>query len=443
MRKTFKRQLILLAALILPSSAHPAGTITINPGGLRQKITVMGGDMERSSMFLTEAADPGQVADWAFRDISFNICRVQYDKHQEIAEGKPDFNWYRDQIAAMKLVRKANPNIAFFATLRSDYHGYKMGDGNNFPSWVWTPESKTFNAAKWGGFLADYVIHFHRAGVPIRCISTGKEITQTIDARLAIETIRAMFAKLDAAGVPRPEIADPGAWSLPQAVEFIQQVESAGAQKLFHAYATHNYRNHGESEWAGFVHAARHAGAEAWNAESGLGSADIGKNDPPISASVHNMARRIQQYRAGINGEMFFEIWSRGIPRESRAIYFNKGEAAERMRGYYLMQSWTNSVFGNTVVETACGTPPVIDALAFRKDDDLCLWIVNTDSAETFEIDIAFWNSKAASPVDLTSWSKATPAAGTRTPWKSNDKGGLTIWVPPHSITKAAAKLPR
>lgn len=435
------RALALLVIPALPLAAQDGPSITITPNETRQTITMMGGDMERSSMFLVEAGDPEQVANWSFKDIAFNVCRVQYDKHQELSEGEPDFPWYDRQVAAMKLVQKANPEIHFFATLRSDYHGYKMGDHNNFPTWVWNPESDKFNAEKWGAFLADYVIHMHRAGVPIRHLSTGKEITQTIDAELAVATAKAMVKKLDAANVPRPLLVDPGAWSLPQATEFIHQVEELGAQKMFHAYATHNYRKHGESDWSEFCLAAKHAGAEAWNAESSLGGDDIGDADPPFAAAVDNMARRIQQYRAGINGEIFFEIWSRGISRESRAIWFEKGAPAKRKRSYYLMQAWTNSVIDRTVVDTSGGTPHAIEALAFRKRNQLSLWLVNNDSAQTFSVPVVIRNSGPAMPVSLTRWTADSPTTGTQSQWTPGDRKQLTITLPPQSITFATATL--
>jgi hypothetical protein len=89
------------------------GRIEVAPNEPRQVVTVMGGDMERSSMALLDAAKPRQVAEWAFGDIRFNICRVHYDKHQELAEGEPDFAFYDRQVAAMRLVREANPRIVF------------------------------------------------------------------------------------------------------------------------------------------------------------------------------------------------------------------------------------------------------------------------------------------------------------------------------------------
>lgn len=67
--------------------------------------------MERSSGALLSAADPEQVANWAFRDIKFNTCRVQFDKNQEMIEGASKFEYYAKQVKAMKLVRQANPKI--------------------------------------------------------------------------------------------------------------------------------------------------------------------------------------------------------------------------------------------------------------------------------------------------------------------------------------------
>jgi hypothetical protein len=363
---------------------------------------------------------------------------VQYDKHQEKIEGKKNSAFYETQIRAMKLIQETNPGIEFFATQRSDYNGYKLDDGNNFPPWIYSHDTREFNAEKHGRFLADFVIHMHHNGVPIRYLSSGKEITQILGAPEAVETIRFMNKRLDNSGAPRPLMVEPCAWSLPQAIEFIEQVEELGAQDLFHAYSTHNYRHHGETQWRKFVAAAERAGAVAWNGESGMGHLDNGIAEPPFGLNVNSMARRFRQYRAGIHGEIFFEIWSRGIGRETRPIYFQQGQRGQRMRAYYLMKHWTNTVQGCTVVDTAVSGPVTIDAIAFKRGSELILWVANCDSHSSAKIPIKIRNGQIQTdPIEYILWSSQTSIKGSEHTLDARVVEKFGVEIPPLGILAA------
>lgn len=427
--------LLLMVFSSVPTLLADTVAIQISPNETKQLITLMGGDMERSAEMVLEAAESENILRWAFKDTGFNICRVKYDKHQEKKEGGKRFEFYDKQILAMKAVKKTNPDIKFFATQRSDYNGYKIGDRNNFPPWIYNMQSGAFDAKKHGRFLADFVIHMHKNDVPIHYLSTGKEITQVLDARLAIESIQAMHQRLDEANVPRPLMAEPCAWSIPQAIEFIQQVEKLGAQELFHAYTTHNYRNHGSADWQKFVEVAERAGAEAWNDESGMNHVDNGIAEPPFERILESMADRFGQYRAGIQGEIFFEIWSRGIGRETRPIYFQKGQRGIRMRAYYLMKQWAKSAFSSSVVETKVSDSSSIDAIAFKREKELFLWVINHDSNTPLKLKIdVLEEANVSKPLDYTLWSDLVSTEGSQRTIEMNELEELGMDIPSHSI---------
>ena len=104
-------------------------------------------------------------------------------------------------------------------------------------------------------------------------------------------------------------------------------------------------------------------------------------------------------------------------------------------------KAWTNSAIDRTVVDTSGGTPHAIEALAFRKDNQLNLWLVNNDSAQTFDVPVAIRNSGPAMPVSLTRWTADSPTTGTQSQWTPGDRKQLTITLPPQSITFATATL--
>ena len=113
----------LLCVLILTITVN-AQSITVNSTNYKQTIDMIGGDMERSSFAIQKAQNKDEIINWGFKDVNFNYCRVQFDKHQELIEGTKNWAFYTKQIATMKQIKAINPNIKFFATMRTDYDGY-------------------------------------------------------------------------------------------------------------------------------------------------------------------------------------------------------------------------------------------------------------------------------------------------------------------------------
>ena len=77
-----------------------------------------------------------------------------------------------NQVKTMKTIRKLNPKIKFLATNRSDYHGYKQGNCNNFPTFIYdysknkdeekATGTKALDSRKYGIFLADYIEYMYK-----------------------------------------------------------------------------------------------------------------------------------------------------------------------------------------------------------------------------------------------------------------------------------------
>lgn len=81
--------------------------------------------MERSAHFLNRATNSQEIANWYYKDIKFAYSRVSYDRQQELSEGNPNMAFYDGAVAAMKLVQNARPSVKFWATLKSDYDGFR------------------------------------------------------------------------------------------------------------------------------------------------------------------------------------------------------------------------------------------------------------------------------------------------------------------------------
>ena len=126
--------MLFIVFVIVSTNVILAQSITVNSTNYKQTIDMMGGDMERSSIAIQNAKNKEEIINWGFKDIGFNYCRVQYDKHQELLEGTKNWDFYAKQVATMQQVKAVNPDIKYFATMRTDYDVY--GDKNNIPDWI-------------------------------------------------------------------------------------------------------------------------------------------------------------------------------------------------------------------------------------------------------------------------------------------------------------------
>ncbi len=173
---------VLLCVLLGGSSLQLlAAEIVLKAGALKQKIDIVGGDMERSADALVNAVNSDDILDWYFDDIHMPYWRVGINKKQELIEGEANFNIYHNQIDVMQRIKTKSPDTKFWATLITDYDGY--GTANNMPNWVYTGggynggnyNPSAFKAAKWARFLADYLKLMNDNGVAIDILSVSKK----------------------------------------------------------------------------------------------------------------------------------------------------------------------------------------------------------------------------------------------------------------------------
>lgn len=136
-------------------STISAQSIVVNSTNYKQTIDMMGGDIERNSIAIQKAKNKEEIIDWGFKDINFNYCRVQFDKNQELVEGTKNWSFYTKQVATMQQIKAVNPDIKFFATMRTDYDGF--GNDNNMPDWIVDYNTKKIEIDKYATFLADYL----------------------------------------------------------------------------------------------------------------------------------------------------------------------------------------------------------------------------------------------------------------------------------------------
>lgn len=327
-----------------------------------------------------------------------NREQAVYLRHTGI-NAKADITaYYENAVQAMKWIKEANPDIKFLATMKSDYNGFRQDNHNNLPISIYDYSciesrnktcldwrgDRSFDTDKYGVFLADYVEHMYNNGVPISYLSTAKEWTQVVSAQRSHDTYVKLVSECNARGIPVPEIIGPATWSLSQGIAYTQDVISLGYQDEYHSLSSHNLNNQPHL-YDDFVAAAGAAGKIGWNDETGYGAGGRTSGvDPDISFLINVYLEKIDYYEQGLYGECFFEITSRGINSETRAVYFRAGETGERKRSYYVMKEFANNVIGKNYVPSSVTTIPDVHTMAFQDDKELTIIAIN-NSDETYD----------------------------------------------------------
>lgn len=378
--------MISVCTLFVYSFAN-AQSITIDTNNFQQTIDMIGGDMERSaSAVQTTVQNTDDVIRWGFEDINYNYCRIQFDKNQELVEGTTQFNIYSNQLLTMQRIKELNPDIKFYATMRSDYDGF--GDENNMPDWIVDYDTGVVDTDKYAIFLADYLEYMNDNGVPIHTLATAKEWAAFVNATVSRDIILKLQEECEDRGIPMPEINDPGSWSMAQGLNFMNQVDTLGTENLYSAFSSHEYASNDtpEQEWPVLVAKAESLGKKLYQDETITGTSFDG-----VAPPIFRYAQRAVLYQSGVSGEIMFEIWSRGLNNEIRSIYWTNGGVASRLNGHYVAQHFTNNVLGSQYITSttqntlgglfSASLYTGVTQMAFRKGDQVTLWVMNFSHA--------------------------------------------------------------
>ena len=392
-------------------------SISVNTTNYKQTIDMCGGDMERSSINIQWSTNKNEMIDWGFKDIAFNYCRVQYDKNQEAVEGTKNWAFYDKQVLTMQRVKLANPNIKFFATMRTDYDGY--GNDNNAPDWIVNYTTKAIEIDKYAIFLADYLEYMNNQGLPIHTISITKEWTSFVYASRATKIITKLRSECTARKIPQPLISDQGFWSISQGIKYIDDVAAQGTKDQFDSFCSHDYQNEGDTKWTTIISKAAALGKKVYDDETSTGGGGPSSGvEPGISKPIGTYIEKCIAYEAGLSGEIFFEIWSRGIDKETRSIYCPWKGTGTRLRGYYIMKQFANNVLDSKYITASASSMSNVYTMTFRKGNQVMLWVINKGTTD-YTAPITLDSSKYSGSITNYYWTDATTAEGASTNYTS------------------------
>jgi hypothetical protein len=429
--KLLKKICFLMVVMCFCSISTEAQSITVNTTDYKQTIDIIGGDMERSSKVVQfTVQNKEDVIQWGFGDIKYNYCRVQFDKNQELEEGTKYWEFYDRQVTTMQEIKEVNPNIKFWATLKSDYDGY--GNNNNMPDWIVqnfkasNPSQAIVNTEKWAVFLADYLEYMEDNKVPIHTLSTVKEWNGYVNAEKSRDIINKLIDECIARNITMPLINDSASWSMSQGRNFMNSVNTLGTKDLYAGFSNHEYASNDtpEVEWLQNVDIANAMGKKIYQDETITGAGTLNGEEPPI----FRYAQRAVLYQSGVSGEIMFEIWSRGKNNEIRSIYWKWGGKAQRLMGYYIAKHFTNNILDSKYItstsqnviggEFSATQYGGVTKMAFRKGNKVMLWVMNFSSPNLTTIDypsftIDLLNSEIDGGVERKFWNSGSVAEGT------------------------------
>ncbi len=372
--------------------------------------------MERSADHMQMAKSPTQIAQLTFGDINFSICRVSFDKEQEMVEGVKNMAFYQKPIQSMKDIRKVNPNIEFWGTLKSDYDGY--GDDSNLPDWICSYPMDAapyfFHVDKYARFLADYLELMENEGVGLSYIAVSKEWSSYITADLTIDIVKSLTAECEARGIKTPKFTDPAAWSITQGIDFVSAIKERDELSLFYCLTTHSYDHNDTMTFKDFVDTVNSCNSDCFpfqdETHSGAGSRMNEENPnlelPNLSQLINSYWKKAAMYRDGMAGELIFEPFSRGVDPERRSIHFRVGEEPAFMRAYFCMKEFVNSIAPKNdrenleyeggvnpqskyyVTTDNCQTLSDVEVMSFANDNEVAVCLIN--KADTVLKDVVF-----------------------------------------------------
>lgn len=439
------RTLVALLCALMPALAYAGITIDFN--NQKQRVDMVGADMERSANWLQNATNTSDIIQWVFNDAkNVDYLRVVFDKKQELTEGSPNLTFYNTQITSMQQIKAAHPWVKFWGTLKTDYDGF--GSNNNLPDWIYTGggynggsyNPSLLNTTKYADFIVDYLEQMDDNGVTVSYFSVGKEWTQVIDAQREKETIDKVTAECTARGVPVPKFVGPATWGVSGGNNFLNAVSANGWQGRYWGFCTHEYDGASESTWETFVNKAAAMGKKSYNEESNLGGGGPTAGvEVDISTPIGRFSNRARFYRAGLDGEVMFENWSRGVANETRSIYFKNNQPGVRMRGYYIWKAFTgNTVWGYYTPTNVTGNLSNLETMTFRKGNLVTTWVMNNTNTNYWNVYFGLSGKTldTSESVENLYWTNSTAATGTTHTFEEMSSMQFKRTIPANSICR-------
>ncbi len=440
------KYILSLLVLFTGVQAVPANAQKITISSETGQILRFGIDAER--LWFWRPGIGGKLAEIGVKELNAAFVRVAIDCAYEKEEGVKNEGAYKPILEMMGEMRKANPNIKFFASPRPLFNAYNKKESlakfgkekapwTPYPGWITGLKefgTKKFDVKKLARYFADYLNLMHKHGFDFDYmdITNEKQLATAADMVYLHNTIPTLLDK----GVKMPLLIAPSSWSIEQGTNFLNSLDpKRGQDKGFDIASTHNTGGKGTPDE--FVKAARRLNKEAWSTEM---HGWVGSNQLD---DIKNSTIFWRHLRAGFTGIATWLFYGPDTPRDHPMVGSNKdGSNIIRKAKYEIYKKVANTVnLGNYVSSTS--SVPALMPTTMKKDDRMLVCILNTSGKQVDNTTVELpAGQKFASDVEITFWTAGTPPTGENSTLKPAGNS-FTFNSPPDSLYCFVFKISR
>ncbi len=386
--------LVLIAALaLMPALARAQGEIRVaaEPGRFPM---VYGFDFERLWHFTEggHTVDLDELARLAVGEVNVNHVKIAVNGGAELEEGKIDWSVYELQLRIMRALKKARPDIKFFAVPRPIFNDLKGGPFAPYPLWINEYENPLmqdpdrprtfirFHPDKAAAYLERFLRFMAGQGFTIDYLYIKTEFDRFMRPPETVKAIDLLRARM---GDAMPKIVAPASHNWQSGAEWLRDAIQLGRTDAWDITSTHNTQPRGTIEQ--FAQVARRIDKPFWNSELHAWGG------PDVEAAA-NMKLLFDHVRAGYTG--FTDWLTLGNEKKEHKPLRNIGGRIEVMRIYHIYKHLVNTTGGGFYHDTAV-PPGLAVAAAFSRDNGFTVWALNDAAAPVANIRIALPDSAA------------------------------------------------
>lgn len=400
--------MLCLCILVLGASSLLAqdpevvkGTITVQPEK-KQKMTY-GMDFERDAAWSwpsLEKSEKTKLVDLIFNQCKVDFARVAINGGAELEEGKIKWEAYDSILEVMGTIKKARPNIKFFASPRPLHVAQKKAPYTCFPLWIseFKPKGKKkklrpdkFHPDKCAAYFLRYLEFIESKGFKITYMDTKNECDRVVRSGQISEMVKLMKEKL---GDKMPIIVAPSSYDYNGATIWIKEAVANKDTDFFQIASSHNTKMRGSMEE--FVALANKLGKPAWNTE--CHKLWRGTNEDAVA----NTDIVFKHVRAGFCG---LSNWlTIGNEKKNFKLVQNIEGKLVVNRPYYIFKKWVNSTGHANYLPSNIGEGLTSNA-AFIKGDTMAVWVLNANKDKIVDLTVnANGYQITSDKIKVTSW---------------------------------------
>ena len=304
-----------------------------------------------------------------YSDVPANLVRIPIFARAHTEEGNVDANRYGKMLESLAQIRKINPEVKIFASL-------KLLKGDTFPDWIGSKESgQIFDAtvkkpdpAKYAQLLAGYIGWLREQEIAIDFLGIGNETDGALSPDRYVDTVRLLRAELE--NKQFEETYTDFRWigsdsfGVPTTLKFMQEIGRERAQDTVDIWGSHFYPDLSSGTIDDWEELAKKSDNKPiWHTELHVRNSE---DDGNVTKIRDGLAIVFATNKEGVSGYLW---WARAFEDKSLANLIRR--------------QVTRTLLGGACVETSGNydakdnRPSTVVQQATRVRNKVYLWICN------------------------------------------------------------------